>query len=105
MPVLHLDNVPSEVYDRLRQLAVRHNHSVEAEAVGLLQRGVLAETSARSQAELLAELRQRSFTPPPPHAEQRRTAAGGPGAMITKPIISLPEAAASVWPIRGWALR
>lgn len=65
MPVLHLDNVPGEVYDRLRQLAAEHNHSVEAEAVGLLQRGVRSDSAVRSQAALLDELRRRSFTPPP----------------------------------------
>jgi hypothetical protein len=64
MPILHLENVPREVYDRLQQLACTHNSTPEAEAVRLLQQQVSPPPAARSQAELLAELRRRSFTPP-----------------------------------------
>ncbi len=65
MPVLYLEDVPNEVYDRLRQLAGVHNRSLEAEAVNLLQQGLGATPAGRTQAEVLAELRRRSFTPPP----------------------------------------
>jgi hypothetical protein len=39
MPVLHLDNLPREVYDRIQALAVANNRTLEAEAARLLQRG------------------------------------------------------------------
>jgi plasmid stability protein len=65
MPVLHLHDVPSDVYERIRLLAVAHRCAPEAEAINLLRQGLLAEPAERSQAELLADLRRRSFTPPP----------------------------------------
>ena len=65
MPMLHLQDVPNEVYECLRQCAAAHERTVEAEALGVLQRGLLVELRGRSQADLLAELRCRSFTPPP----------------------------------------
>ncbi len=65
MPVLHLKDMPNEVYERLRQLAAVHQSSPEAEAVRLLCYLLLEHPSDRSQAELLAELRRCSFTPPP----------------------------------------
>jgi plasmid stability protein len=65
MPVLHIEEVPSEMYERIRQLATAHNRTLEAEAVSLLRQGLLSEPAGKSQAELLADLRRRSFTPPP----------------------------------------
>ena len=65
MSVLHLEDVPNEVYQCLRQRAEAHNRTVEAEALAVLRSGLLAEPMERSQAELLAEMRCRSFTPPP----------------------------------------
>jgi plasmid stability protein len=63
--VLHLDNVPDEVYDQLWRLALAHRRTPEEEAVDLLTRGVAGQPPGLSQAELLAEMRRRSFTPPP----------------------------------------
>jgi len=65
MAVLHLEDVPSELYERLQRLAAAHQRTPEAEALHCLRRGLLAEPAGHSQAELLAELRRRSFTPPP----------------------------------------
>jgi hypothetical protein len=65
MPILHLPAVPSEVYELLCQLAQAHHSTVAAEALRVLQRGLLAEPLGRSQAELLADLHRRSFTPLP----------------------------------------
>jgi plasmid stability protein len=65
MPVLHLDDVPSDVYERIQQLAASRDRTPEAEAVELLRQGLLQELAGRSQAALLADLRRRSFTPPP----------------------------------------
>jgi plasmid stability protein len=64
MAILHLDDVPREVYEQIQVLAAAHCCTPEAEAVRLLQQGLRAEPSGRSQAELLAELRRRSFMPP-----------------------------------------
>lgn len=65
MPVLHLDDVPQDVYERIRLLAVAHRCTPEVEAINLLRQGLPTEPVGRSQAELLADLRRRSFTPPP----------------------------------------
>jgi plasmid stability protein len=65
MPILQLNDVPSDLYERLQALAEAHQRTPEAEAMRLLQRGLLAETARPSQAELLAELQRRSFVPPP----------------------------------------
>lgn len=65
MPVLHLSDVPVEIYERLQQLAATHHNTLETEAVHLLHKLLLAEELSGSQAELLTELRRRSFTPPP----------------------------------------
>jgi len=60
MPVLHLDAVPNDLYDRLQQLARVRRTTAEVEAVRLRREGILA-----TQADLLADLRQRTFVPPP----------------------------------------
>ena len=65
MPILHLNDVPPDLYERLQALAEAHHRKPEAEAVRLLEHGLLAESAGPSQAELLAELRHRSFLPPP----------------------------------------
>ena len=65
MPVLHLDEVPSEVYERLSQLAAVHERTPEAEAVNLLRQELINQPAGVSQAALLAGMRRRSFTPPP----------------------------------------
>jgi plasmid stability protein len=65
MPILHLPDVPPDLYERLQARAAAHHCTPEAEAVYLLHRGLLAEPAGPSQAELLAELRRRSFVPPP----------------------------------------
>jgi hypothetical protein len=64
MPTLYLTDVPNEMYERLQQLALVHNRTPEEEAMSLLRRGLLGGSTDRSQAELLADLRRRSFTPP-----------------------------------------
>jgi plasmid stability protein len=65
MPALHLDDVPTDLYARVQELAEAHQHSVTSEVVRLLRRGLRAEVGGRSQVDLLAEMRQRSFLPPP----------------------------------------
>jgi plasmid stability protein len=64
MPVLVINDIPADIYERLRHRAATHHGSVEAEAVDLLRQGLLDTTPGPSQADLLAAMRRRSFTPP-----------------------------------------
>jgi plasmid stability protein len=64
MPVLHLDDVPLPVYDRIQKLAAAHARTPEAEALALLEQGLSSQGANRSQAELLADLRRHAFAPP-----------------------------------------
>jgi hypothetical protein len=65
MPVLYLDDVPAPVYDRIQKLAAAHHRTPEAEALDLLEQGLRVQVAGRSQVELLADLKRRSFAPPP----------------------------------------
>lgn len=65
MPILHLEDVPAEVYERIEQLATTRARSLEAEALHLLRQGLLHDLASRPQAALLSDLHRRSFTPPP----------------------------------------
>lgn len=66
MPELHLHDVPNEVYQKLQQLALAHQSTPEAQAVIQLNKLLLSpQLACRSQEELLAELRRRSYIPPP----------------------------------------
>jgi hypothetical protein len=67
MPVLHLDNVPEEIYMGLEQLALRRRSTPPAQAVALLADAVRraeAEESARFLAEL-EEIRRHPIVPTP----------------------------------------
>lgn len=62
MPILHVRNVPDDLYERIRQRAGRQNWSISAEVIILLDKA-LAEAEL-SQAELLENIRlRRSFRP------------------------------------------
>lgn len=65
MPGLHLHDVPHSVYEQLQRLAADHHSTLEAETIAVLHRILISRPDPRSQAELLADLRRRSFTPPP----------------------------------------
>jgi hypothetical protein len=60
-PFLRRDDVPTDVYECLRQRA--HARSPEAEALLLLERGLRAEPAGPSQTPRLAELRRHRFPP------------------------------------------
>lgn len=64
MPTLTLTDVPEALYERLQRLAAANHVPPEAEAIRVLSQA-LQEPTKRSQAELLEDLRRRSFTPPP----------------------------------------
>lgn len=62
MPILHVRNVPDQLYERIRQRAIQQNRSISAEVVILLNKA-LAQ-SGLSQAQVLANIRRRrSFRP------------------------------------------
>ena len=62
MPVLHVRNVPEDLYERIRQQALDQNRSISAEVVTLLQRALAGNT--RSQAEVMDSIRRRRFFRP-----------------------------------------
>jgi plasmid stability protein len=62
MAILHVRNVPDELYNRLKEQARAKKRSLSAEVITLLDRG-LAETEL-SQAEILKGIRRRRFFRP-----------------------------------------
>ena len=62
MPILHVRNVPEELYDRIKQQAAERNRSISAEVITLLQHAV--SDFSRSQDELLDQIRRRRFFRP-----------------------------------------
>jgi plasmid stability protein len=62
MPILHVRNVPEELYERLQKRARKENRSISAEVIGLLQHAL--EDSDRSPGEILAGIRRRRFFRP-----------------------------------------
>lgn len=62
MPILHVRNVPDELYERLKEQAQARNRSISAEVIMLLDRALT--DSGRSQAELLDGIRRRRFFRP-----------------------------------------
>ena len=57
MPTLHVRNVPSELYERLKRMAKEQNRSLSAQVIVLLKQAV--EREARPQAEVIASIRRR----------------------------------------------
>jgi plasmid stability protein len=62
MAILHVRNVPDELYESIRQQAQAQNRSISAEVIVLLQRALAG--SERSQDEVLASIRRRRFYNP-----------------------------------------
>ena len=62
MPILHVRNVPEDLYERIKQLAAARNRSISAEVITLLARAV--EQPARSQDEILDAIQRRRFFQP-----------------------------------------
>ena len=63
MAILHVRNVPPELYERIRRSAQAQNRSISAEVITLLERAL--STSATSQAELLESIHhRRNYYPP-----------------------------------------
>ena len=56
MPTLHLRNVPTALYERLRRTARKNGRSMNAEAVALLEAGVERERRAHAVTDQLRRL-------------------------------------------------
>ena len=67
MPVLHVEEVPAEVYRRIQQRAAERNRPLTAEVIHLLQQALAKDDEDVRAAHLaaLADLRRRRWTPPP----------------------------------------
>jgi antitoxin FitA len=59
MPILHVRNVPEELYERIQLRAQSQHRSISAEVLSLLR--VALEASERPQGRILAEIRRRRF--------------------------------------------
>jgi plasmid stability protein len=64
MPTLHVRSVPDALYEQLRSLAHAEQRSLSAEVIDLLARAVEEEETRHQQAQLLATIRRRRYTPP-----------------------------------------
>jgi len=62
MPILHVRNVPDELYARIQQLAHAKNRSVSAQVIRLLDAALQVEEARQSQAKVLASIRRRRLT-------------------------------------------
>lgn len=69
MPTLHVRNVPTRTYGRLRKMAASRNRSLSAEVLTLLDRAVTEEDRHLRRSKLLGEMLLR-VTKLPPGAPQ-----------------------------------
>jgi len=66
MATLHLQNVPDDLYEKLKKLAASHNRSIDAQVITLLESALPTETKPpqnntpnKDVKEILAESRRR----------------------------------------------
>lgn len=64
MSILHVRSVPSELYERLQQLARARNRSLSAQVITMLSQAVEAEERRRLQAAVLDSIQGRRFRVP-----------------------------------------
>ncbi|MEP7359107.1 MAG: hypothetical protein ABI847_17785 [Anaerolineales bacterium] len=62
MSILHVRNIPDELYQRIQERAQAQGRSITAEVVSLLSRAI--EEADADQAEVLASIRRRRFFNP-----------------------------------------
>ena len=62
MAILHVRNVPDDLYESIRRQAQAQNRSISAEVIVLLQHALAG--SDRSQDEVLTSIRRRRFFNP-----------------------------------------
>ena len=65
MPVLHVEAVPADLYERLQRRAAAGNQEFAVEVLRLLERALAEEETRTAHTEALADLRKRRLTPPP----------------------------------------
>jgi plasmid stability protein len=65
MPVLHVEAVPADLYERIQRRAAAQNHEFTAEVLQLLERALLEEDARAIHIAALTDLRSRRWTPPP----------------------------------------
>lgn len=59
MPILHVRNVPDDLYARIQRLANSRNRSLSAQVIQLLDQALQMEEARQSQARVLAGIRRR----------------------------------------------
>jgi hypothetical protein len=67
MPILHVEEVPVELYERIQRRASAQNRDVPQEVIALLEQALTSaetDTNAVHRA-ALSELRRLRWTPPP----------------------------------------
>jgi hypothetical protein len=57
MPILHVRNVPDELYENIRRQAQEQNRSISAQVVYLLERAIIE--SPQAQRQVLQSIRRR----------------------------------------------
>ncbi|MFN8474849.1 MAG: hypothetical protein U0822_21850 [Anaerolineae bacterium] len=64
MPILHVRNVPENLYTRLKERARIENRSLSAEIITLLELALQEQDRPAMDSELLARIRRRRWSPP-----------------------------------------
>ena len=64
MNILHVRDVPDDLYNRLKQLASANLRSLSAQVIEMLVREVSEEDLHLKQSDILSSIRRRRFTPP-----------------------------------------
>jgi plasmid stability protein len=66
MPVLHLDEIPDDLYERIRERAAARNCAFPDEVIHLLRQALSRgeEDAQAAHSAALADLRRRRWTPP-----------------------------------------
>ena len=62
MPTLYVENVPSELYESLRDRARRHRRSIAAEVMSLLEENIPTKKELKARQEAIRKLGQLRFT-------------------------------------------
>jgi len=64
MNTLHVRSVPTDVYNRIQQLAKSKNRSLSAQVIILLEQALDIEERRKKQAKVLSSIQRRRFTAP-----------------------------------------
>lgn len=62
MSILHVRNVPQELYEQIQQMADAKHRSLSAQVVTLLEQAVKQEQARQAQAQTLAGIRRRRLS-------------------------------------------